>query len=192
MVVGWSKAFAASEWCRYEHLSYLFRNPTDKQRKFIPLRLDDCEIKDTLQQFAYIDWRGKDKGEYARLLSSCQGAATNKPDDKEQKTSDCVRAGEVFKERFENDPELRAAMERMRPKMEAMAQQLSQQLREYGEYFEASFGEPAPQSIEDWVRLAARAGLDANWIREGKWSPREVAPIIEGYLQRVREGNSQR
>ena len=40
--------------------------PLNKERRFIPLRLDDASIKGSLAQFLYINWRaenGKREGE---------------------------------------------------------------------------------------------------------------------------------
>jgi hypothetical protein len=34
-----------------------FRDPLNKERRFIPLRLDDAPIKGSLAQFLYINWR---------------------------------------------------------------------------------------------------------------------------------------
>ncbi len=54
---------SASEWLTLERHTKtnrhwrLFRDPINQQRRFIPLRLDDCDIKDSLEQFAYVDWR---------------------------------------------------------------------------------------------------------------------------------------
>ena len=58
----------ASDWVTLERHTALFRDPTNSQRRFIPLRLDNTEIKDTLKQFAYVDWRKRFEQEYARLL----------------------------------------------------------------------------------------------------------------------------
>src|SRR4051794_23054075 len=38
----------ASEWVALERHTALFRDPTNARRRFIPLRLDDAEIRDTL------------------------------------------------------------------------------------------------------------------------------------------------
>src|SRR4030095_12722101 len=64
----------ASEWVALERHTALFRDPTNTERHFIPLRLDDAEITDTLKQFAYIDWRQKAQEQYARLLAACRPA----------------------------------------------------------------------------------------------------------------------
>src|SRR5262249_5008162 len=48
-----------SDWAALEHQTILFRDPTNKDRRFIPLRLDDAEPPDILRHFAYIDWRKK-------------------------------------------------------------------------------------------------------------------------------------
>jgi WD40 repeat protein/GTPase SAR1 family protein len=74
LVLAMSAHAFASEWVRLERHTALFRDPTNRQRRFIPLRLDDAEIKDTLKQFAYVDWRRGDEREYAKLLAACRAA----------------------------------------------------------------------------------------------------------------------
>jgi hypothetical protein len=52
---------------------FAFANPLNKERRFIPLRLDDAEPKGTLAQFPCVDWRGGGSGgEYGRLLGACR------------------------------------------------------------------------------------------------------------------------
>ena len=62
----------ASDWVTLERHTAMFRDPTNALRRFIPLRLDDAEIKDTLKQFAYVDWRQKSDEHYAKLLTGIQ------------------------------------------------------------------------------------------------------------------------
>jgi hypothetical protein len=69
LVLAMSANAFASEWVTLERHTAMFRDPTNQQRRFIPLRLDDAEIKDTLKQFAYVDWRQMANEEYARLLN---------------------------------------------------------------------------------------------------------------------------
>ena len=71
LVLIMSEAAFNSEWVTLERHTALFRDPTNLQRRFIPLRLDDCEIKDSLKQFAYVDWRKTDAAQYGRLLNTC-------------------------------------------------------------------------------------------------------------------------
>src|SRR6185503_5362770 len=54
-----------SEWVTFESQTILFNDPTNQKRRFIPLLLDNAEIKDTLKQFAYVDWRQKSDEQYA-------------------------------------------------------------------------------------------------------------------------------
>jgi GTPase SAR1 family protein len=61
-----------SDWVTLERHTFLFRDPINTQRKFIPLRLDDAPIRDMLKQFSYIDWRKKSEEEYKKLLSACK------------------------------------------------------------------------------------------------------------------------
>jgi WD40 repeat protein len=64
----------ASDWVTLERHTVLFRDPTNSQRRFIPVRIDDAEIEETIRQFAYIDWRKKAKKEYAKLVAACRPA----------------------------------------------------------------------------------------------------------------------
>jgi len=61
-----------AEWDMLEHQTARFRNPANVQRRFIPLRLDDVEIKDALKQFDYVDWRQRSAEQYAELLAACR------------------------------------------------------------------------------------------------------------------------
>ncbi len=74
LVLLMSQHALASEWATFEHHSVLFRDPTNQQRRFIPVRLDDAEIRDALKQFAYVDWRQRSEEQYARLLAACRSA----------------------------------------------------------------------------------------------------------------------
>ena len=46
-----------SDWAQLEASTFRFRDPLNKERRFIPLRLDDAPIKGSLAQFLYINWR---------------------------------------------------------------------------------------------------------------------------------------
>lgn len=176
-----------SEWVTLERHTALFRDPKNDSRRFIPLKLDDSDPPALLQQLLYIDWRTKDMDEYTRLLSACKSGATAHAEFGRRNEAHAIQASDAFKRMIDNDPGLRASLDRLRPKIEKTAAELQKQLHNYKEYFETSFEEPAPNSIEDWTRLATRAGLDPTWILTGEWTPKEVAPVIEGYLNRVKE-----
>lgn len=61
-----------SDWAGLESHTFRFRDPLNKARRFIPLRLDDAPIKGSLAQFLYIDWLAEKRGrEYAKLLEAC-------------------------------------------------------------------------------------------------------------------------
>lgn len=73
LVLVMSNTAFASEWVTLERHTTLFRDPTNARRRFVPLRLDDAEIKSAmLNQFAYVDWRQKSDEQYARLLIACR------------------------------------------------------------------------------------------------------------------------
>lgn len=62
----------ASDWVTLERQTALFRDPTNAQRRFIPVLRDNCEIKDTLKQYLFIDWREQSEEQYAKLLVACR------------------------------------------------------------------------------------------------------------------------
>ena len=45
-----------SDWAQLESGTFRFRDPLNKERRFLPLRLDDSPIKGSLAQFHYINW----------------------------------------------------------------------------------------------------------------------------------------
>src|SRR5687768_17613600 len=46
----------ASDWVTLERHTVLFRDPTNRNRRFIPLLLEQTDIPDILRQYLYIDW----------------------------------------------------------------------------------------------------------------------------------------
>jgi hypothetical protein len=62
-----------SDWAELESHTFRFRDPLNKDRRFIPLRLDEAPIKGSLAQFLYINWFAEDREqEYAKLLEACR------------------------------------------------------------------------------------------------------------------------
>ena len=55
---------------------FRFRDPLNKELRFIPLRLDETPIKGSLAQFVYINWLPEAREqEYAKLLEACRPPA---------------------------------------------------------------------------------------------------------------------
>jgi len=62
-----------SDWAQLEAGTFRFRDPLNKERRFIPLRLDGASIKGSLAQFLYINWRADDwEPGYPKLLEACR------------------------------------------------------------------------------------------------------------------------
>ncbi len=62
-----------SEWVTLERYTPQFRDPQNRERRFIPLRLDKAPIKGSLAQFSYINWLPEaQEQEYVKLLEACQ------------------------------------------------------------------------------------------------------------------------
>ena len=58
LVLCMSEHAFASEWATLESQTFRFRDPHNKHRRFIPVRLDDAPLPSALAQFFYADWRG--------------------------------------------------------------------------------------------------------------------------------------
>src|SRR5258707_10045905 len=56
LVLFMSASAFGSEWAQLEAGTFRFRDPLNKGRRLIPLRLDDAPIKGSLMQFRYINW----------------------------------------------------------------------------------------------------------------------------------------
>jgi DNA-binding CsgD family transcriptional regulator len=64
-----------SDWAQLESGTFRFRDPLNKERRFLPLRLDAAAIKGSLAQFLYINWLQEVREqEYAKLLDACRAA----------------------------------------------------------------------------------------------------------------------
>ncbi len=62
-----------SEWAQLESGTFRFRDPLNKDRRFLPLRLDEAPIRGSLGQFLYIDWRSPERDKsYAKLFEVCR------------------------------------------------------------------------------------------------------------------------
>jgi hypothetical protein len=67
-----ANAFGA-EWAQLEAATFRFRDPLNKERRFIPLRLDEAPIRGSLAQFLCINWLPEERHRsYAKLLKACQ------------------------------------------------------------------------------------------------------------------------
>ena len=66
-----------SDWAQLESGTFRFRDPLNKERRFIPLRLDEAPIKGSLAQFLHINWHPQDNEEqaYAKLFEACRPPA---------------------------------------------------------------------------------------------------------------------
>lgn len=67
-----SEHFDKSDWTHFEGAPFLFSDPRNRNRQFIPVRLDDAEIPFRLKDFAWVDWRTGEETQYQRLLSACR------------------------------------------------------------------------------------------------------------------------
>ena len=51
----------------------------------------------------------------------------------------------------------------------------------------ADYGMDLPEETADFIRAGVRAGLDANYLVGKQWTPCDILPVIEGYLQKLQD-----
>jgi len=68
-----SESYFGSGWAALEHHARIFRDPTNSERRLIPMRLDGARIPDLLAQYRYVDWRAPSETEYVILLTQILG-----------------------------------------------------------------------------------------------------------------------
>jgi small GTP-binding protein len=77
LVLCMSAQALGSDWAQLEAGTFRFRDPQNKERRFIPLRLDEAGIKGSLAQFLYINWLpARQETEYPKLLEACRPLKT--------------------------------------------------------------------------------------------------------------------
>ncbi|MFY9823161.1 MAG: toll/interleukin-1 receptor domain-containing protein [Thermoanaerobaculia bacterium] len=74
LVLCLSPSALGSAWVEMERSTFLFRDPSNAGRRFIPLVLADCEIPDNLRIYKYIDYRHEGESAFAELLASIRRA----------------------------------------------------------------------------------------------------------------------
>src|SRR5262245_1643849 len=73
-----------SDWTPLESGAFRFRDPLNKERRFIPVRLDESPIKASLAQILYINWLPEERErEYPKLLDACRPPQTQSTKDQE-------------------------------------------------------------------------------------------------------------
>lgn len=75
LVLCMSENAFGSDWPRLESGTFRFRDPLNRQRRFVPVRLDEAQVPGTLAQFLYVDYRSRDSADYSRLLEACRSTS---------------------------------------------------------------------------------------------------------------------
>ena len=79
LVLCMSRTAFGADWSELEQQTLRFRDPTNDNRRFILLRLDDAPLKRRLAAFSYVDWRTATvESKYTRLRDACQPSTTRR------------------------------------------------------------------------------------------------------------------
>jgi TIR domain len=66
-----SEHAVGSAWAKFELQTFQFRDPLNRERRYVVLRLDDTPLTVTLAPFLYVDWRNGDADEFEKLVLAC-------------------------------------------------------------------------------------------------------------------------
>lgn len=69
-----SRAGLESEWVSMERSSAMFRDPTNRSRRFVPVLLEDCELPATIKRFRYLDFRNESPSSIEQFRAACTSA----------------------------------------------------------------------------------------------------------------------
>lgn len=75
-----------SDWVSLEKNTVIFRDPSNKLRKLIPVVIEDCELPDTLKRYKYIKHSEESNQWLDDILSACSGTESVETDRKIRKT----------------------------------------------------------------------------------------------------------
>jgi tetratricopeptide (TPR) repeat protein len=101
-----------SDWAQLEAGTFRFRDPLNRERRFIPLRLDDCHVKGSLAQFLHINWLpAAREQEYPKLLELCHPPA-KPPMTLDQPSVELANSEEIERTAETDDDKKRAAERR--------------------------------------------------------------------------------
>ena len=67
-----SPAAFGSDWVGLERETVLFRDPTNRECRFIPVLLADCNIPATLRRYKYVDYRDEGDAALRELMEVCR------------------------------------------------------------------------------------------------------------------------
>lgn len=67
-----SPAAFGAEWGPLERGTALFRDPESRNRRFIPLFLENCRVPETIRRFISLDWQSESDEQFERLLEVCR------------------------------------------------------------------------------------------------------------------------
>lgn len=67
-----SAAALSSGWVKLERSTVIFRDPSNADRRFIPVLLEQCDLPRTLRRYRYVDFTGDDGAALRELVEACR------------------------------------------------------------------------------------------------------------------------
>lgn len=79
-----SPAALASDWVSLERSTAVHRDPANRDRRFVPLIIGDCDLPDTLRRYMHVDFRDESDAAFAKVLNTCQPEKPSVTDETDQ------------------------------------------------------------------------------------------------------------
>jgi hypothetical protein len=67
-----SQSAMESDWVALERSTVLYRDPSNADRRFVPLLLEDCDLPSTIRRYKFVDFREDTDAAFDELLIACQ------------------------------------------------------------------------------------------------------------------------
>jgi tetratricopeptide (TPR) repeat protein len=167
LVLCLSSAALKSDWVGLERSTALFRDPSNLQRRFIPLLLDDCELPDALRRYKYVDYRRETETAFAELLAACGDRAVTRED--------------------EPSPRLGQTEDAIPAAISALIK-LGRELKQQGRYAEARHAfESAREAAEAVNCVAAISDARIEFAETQIFEQRDLTATRNGLLAHLRE-----
>ncbi|HRN36021.1 MAG TPA: toll/interleukin-1 receptor domain-containing protein [Flavobacteriales bacterium] len=63
-----------SDWVSLERNTTLFRDPSNTERRFVPILMRNCAIPDVIRRYRYIDYQSESRAALEQLVRACGGS----------------------------------------------------------------------------------------------------------------------
>lgn len=112
MVLCMTQNAFGSDWVSLERNTTLFRDPSNTERRFVPLLMRDCKIPDVVRRYRYIDYQAETREALKQLVQACRGYDHDQLDSEAERGAEIERLRGIIRARRREWNRLKADFER--------------------------------------------------------------------------------